>query len=145
MLMKLFQAVQQGMLSADEAASKLRWQPVEAIGSFAEVDHHRELRQGMPEFVYAQGKTPEQTAEILAAIVNHSGRGLASRASEAHFEAVLRHLPTALFQPTARLITVGTAEQNDCGHAIVVAAGTSDAPVAEEAAGVLRFLGNRTS
>src|SRR5262249_9063980 len=138
MLLRLFQDVQQGVLSPDDALSQLRWQPIEAIGNFAEVDHHRELRQGMPEFVYAQGKTPEQTAEILSSLVEHNGRGLASRASVAHFQAVLKCLPEAVYQHTAGLITVGSVVQNDCGHAVVVAAGTSDAPVAEEAAGVLR-------
>src|SRR5437762_14366487 len=87
-LLQLFRAVQGGSLSPDDALSQLRWQPLEAIGGFAEVDHHRALRQGMPEFVYAQSKTPQQTADIMAAIVRQTGQALASRASEQHYEAV---------------------------------------------------------
>src|SRR5262249_15436566 len=116
---------------------------VETVGDFAQVDHHRGLRQGMPEFVLAQSKTPEQTAAIMAALVAKNGVALASRATELHFEAVKVVVPEAVYHPVARLITVGTLPAVGDYHALVVAAGTSDMPVAEEALQTLRFLGDQ--
>src|SRR5512142_647227 len=104
-LRSLLEAVRTGGLSPADALQRLRWQPVESIGDFAQLDHHRALRQGMPEFVYAAGKSPEQVAAILAAIVDRAGAALASRVSEAHYEAVRARLPRAVYHPVARLIT----------------------------------------
>jgi len=139
----LLRQVQTGQLSPDEALDQLRWQPVEAVGDFARVDHHRALRQGMPEFVYAESKSPEQTAAIVGAMVERTGMALASRASAAHYDAIKTAYPQAVYQAMARLVTIGGMPEQDHGTALVVAAGTSDLPVAEEAVGVLRFLGNR--
>jgi pyridinium-3,5-biscarboxylic acid mononucleotide synthase len=144
MLRELLDLVQAGQLSPDEALDRLRWQPVEEVGDFARIDHHRALRQGMPEFVYAEGKSPEQTAEILAAMVERHGMALASRVAATQFPAIQARLPHAIYDPVARLVTVGCMPEADSGQALVIAAGTSDLPVAEEAAGVLRFLGNPT-
>lgn len=141
-LLQLLREVQAGQVSTEEALEQLRWQPVQAVGEFAQVDHHRPMRQGMPEFVYAESKTPNQTAQILAAMVEKNGMGLASRAPESHYDAVRSRLPQAVYHPVARLISVGSLSLLDAGHTLVVAAGTSDLPVAEEAAGVLRFLGH---
>ena len=140
----LLRQVQAGQLSPDEALSRLRWQPVEEVADFARVDHHRALRQGMPEFVYAEGKSPGQTAEIMAAMVERNGIALASRVREDQVPAIQDRLPQAIYHPVARLVTVGGMPETETGRALVVAAGTSDLPVAEEAAGVLRFLGNPT-
>src|SRR5262245_42939284 len=106
--MQLLRNVQDGQLTPDAAVDLLRWQPIETVGDFAQVDHHRGLRQGMPEFVLAQSKTPEQTAAIMAALVAKNGVALASRATELHFEAVKVVVPEAVYHPVARLITVGT-------------------------------------
>src|SRR5258708_16108725 len=135
--------VQSGHLSPDEAVSQLRWQPVQQIDSFAQVDHHRTLRQGMPEFIYTEGKLPEQAAEILAAMVARTGHALASRATQTHYEAIKLKVRDAAYNVIARLVTVGTMPELDVGRVLVVAAGTSDLSVAEEAIGVLRFLGHR--
>jgi pyridinium-3,5-biscarboxylic acid mononucleotide synthase len=143
-LLQLLHDVHTGRRSPDEAVRELRWQPIEAVGGFAQLDHHRPLRQGMPEFVYAESKSPEQTADIVAAMVDRAGVALASRATEKHFEAVYRKVPEAIYHPTARLITVGKMPTHEVGRVGVVAAGTSDLPVAEEAAGVLCFLGDAT-
>ncbi|HEV2836359.1 MAG TPA: 1-(5-phosphoribosyl)-5-amino-4-imidazole-carboxylate carboxylase, partial [Pyrinomonadaceae bacterium] len=83
LLKQLLVDVESGDVSVDEALDKLRWQPTEAISDFARLDHHRGLRQGMPEFVYAEGKTPEQVATIVASMVERTGKALASRISEA--------------------------------------------------------------
>jgi len=135
--------VQSGQLSPDEALSQLRWQPVQQIDSFAQIDHHRTLRQGMPEFIYTEGKLPEQAADILAAMVARTGSALASRATQAHYQAIKVKVPVAEYDPIARLVTVGAMPELNVGRVLVVAAGTSDLPVAQEAVGVLRFLGHR--
>lgn len=140
---RILYEVQAGRLAPDDAAEQLRWQPVQSIGDFAQVDHHRSLRQGMPEFIYSESKLPEQAAEILAAMVAKSGVALASRASEAHYNAMKARVPDACYNPIARLVTVGSMPGLKGSRVLVVAAGTSDLPVAEEALGVLRFLGHR--
>lgn len=114
----------------------------EQIGIFARLDHERTARQGLPEFVYATNKTPEQVASIMGRLVERQGYALASRATEEKAVAVRRALPDAEYDPTSRLITVGAMPKEAEGAAVVVTAGTSDLPVAEEAAGVLAFLGD---
>jgi NCAIR mutase (PurE)-related protein len=130
-----------GRLSPEEALERLRWQPVEPISDFARLDHHRGLRQSMPEFVYGEGKSPQQVAKIMLAMVERTGRALASRVNEAHFGSVQSVLPQAVHNPVARIITVNSFPKTEIGQALVIAAGTSDVPVAEEAGEVLRFLG----
>ena len=95
-----------GELSPEEALEKLRWQPVEPISDFARLDHHRGLRQSMPEFVFGESKSPEQLAKIMSAMVERTGRALASRTTDAHFEAVRCVLPQAVHHPVARIISV---------------------------------------
>jgi pyridinium-3,5-biscarboxylic acid mononucleotide synthase len=143
-LRQLLQDIEKGNVSADQALEKLRWQPVESISDFIRLDHHRTLRQGIPEFVYGEGKSPDQVASIMKSMVERTGRALTSRVTAAHFEAVRAVLPEAFHHQTARLITVNSFPKVEVGQALVVAAGTSDVPVAEEAAEVLRFLGNHT-
>lgn len=143
-LLQLLQDVQSERLSVEAALEQLRWQPVQSLGSFAQVDHHRSLRQGMPEFVYAESKTPQQTATIVRSMVEQTGVALVSRASDAHFESIQADMPQAVYHAQARLITVGQLPAHASGTALVAAAGTSDLPIAEEAAGVLRFLGDTT-
>src|SRR5918996_834236 len=99
----LLAEVASGTLSPDEALEKLRWQPVEPIGDFARLDHHRGLRQSMPEFIYGEGKSPQQLAKIMGAMVERTGRALATRVTPAHFEAVRGVLPEALYNATARI------------------------------------------
>jgi NCAIR mutase (PurE)-related protein len=144
MVSRLLTDVASGKLSPDEALEKLRWQPVEPIGDFARLDHHRALRQSMPEFVYGESKSPEQVAEIMRAMVERTGRALATRVAPAHFEAVRVVLPLAVHHANARIVAVNSFPKVEVGRALVIAAGTSDMPVAEEAAEVLRFLGNST-
>ncbi|NPV65754.1 MAG: nickel pincer cofactor biosynthesis protein LarB [Anaerolineae bacterium] len=115
----------------------------EEVQGFARLDHDRAARQGLPEFVYAGHKTPEQVAAIMASMVARQGCALASRVAQAHADAVRTALPEAHFNATAGLITVGQMPRQAAGLARVVAAGTSDLPVAEEAVGVLEFLGDR--
>jgi len=133
-LNELLSQVAAGDLSPEQALEKLRWQPVESISDFARLDHHRGLRQSMPEFVYGEGKSPEQVAAIMTAMVERTGRALATRVTEAHFEAARAVLPDAIHNPLARTLTVNHFPKTKIGNALVIAAGTSDVPVAEEAA-----------
>ncbi|WP_319469908.1 nickel pincer cofactor biosynthesis protein LarB [uncultured Pseudodesulfovibrio sp.] len=108
----------------------------------AKVDHCREYRTGGPEVVYCEGKTPEQVAVIMSEIVKCSGRALGTRATQAHFNALPAECG-AEYDPVSRLIIVDGPERPAIGKIAVVSAGTSDLPVAEEAAKTAEFLGSR--
>ena len=108
----------------------------------AKLDHHREVRCGGPEVVYCEGKTPQQVLEIFEELMKCKGRVLGTRASREHYEM----LPASLgitYDPVSRLI-IGEESNNELvGKIMVVSAGTSDLPVAEEAAKTAEFLGSR--
>ena len=120
----------------------LRAQPYEDLG-FARVDHHRSLRQGFPEVILGLGKTPSQIAAIAAEIVARGSTLLVTRATEAAYEAVRAKVPGANYHADACLITLRQQDVSP-GHGtiIVAAAGTSDLPVAEEAARTAELMGN---
>ena len=119
----------------------LREQPYEDLG-FAKVDHHRALRQGFPEVVLGLGKTPEQVAAIAAQIVGRNHPLLVTRAEEAAWIAVKEKIPQAEHHPLARCITVKGESPPGKGTIVLCSAGTSDQPVAEEAAVTAEILGN---
>ncbi len=133
-LEQLMRQVQEGEVSAEEAVAQLRELPYEDLG-FAKVDHHRALRRGFPETVFAEGKTPEQVTEILQALSARSPLVIASRAAPEMFEHVGEQIPAAEYHELARIISVGEMPEPDPGQrpVAVVTAGTSDIPVAEEA------------
>ena len=139
-LLALLQDLKAGRSTADEIADKLASLPFEDLG-FAKVDHHRPLRSGMPEVVFAEGKTPEQTAAILARIQASGTPAMATRASQEAFAATRTIVPKAQYHPTARIITCGNPAPSTGGRVAVVCAGTSDLPVADEAATTADFLG----
>jgi hypothetical protein len=124
----------------------LRHLPFEDLG-FARIDHHRALRQGQPEVVYCEGKTPEQVVAICQRLAATTGSFLGTRCAEAHAAAVRRAFPRAVWTPVARtvhLLPEGRAEPAaDAGTILVISAGTSDLPVAEEAAVVADVFGHR--
>ncbi len=135
-----------GAISADEAevrmAETLRDFPFEDLG-YARVDHHRALRQGFPEVVFGLGKTPEQVAGIAQRIVAQEHTLLVTRASDAAFAAVSAHVPNAEWHALPRCIVWrGTTPPSGHGTILVAAAGTSDLPVAEEAALTAELMGN---
>ena len=144
-IVKLLQDYKQGTLSEEEAAAKIAEVPFEEM-QFAEIDHHRELRQGMPEVIYAAGKTPEQVRDIFASLYSHSdGNLLATRAGRAHYDKVLEKVPEAEYDETARLIYLDRDRslQRDENHQILIlTAGTRDVPVAEEARLTAYLFGN---
>jgi hypothetical protein len=144
---KLLNEVRDGRTAVNDALDRLRDLPFEDIG-FAKVDHHRALRTGMPEVIFSSGKTPAQVGEIFARMARHGGNVLATRASEDMFRAV-RSLepedrqPRAQYHETARCITLAQSPAlAGKGTIAVVCAGTSDLPVAEEAAVTARLMGN---
>jgi pyridinium-3,5-biscarboxylic acid mononucleotide synthase len=146
-LRDLLDQVQQGRLSADDAERQmlryLRELPFEDLG-FARVDHHRALRQGFPEVIFGTGKTPAQIAAIAERIVARGHSLLVTRTDEVALRAVQEVVPGAAFHPQARAITL---QQNDIepgrGTILIAAAGTSDLPVAEEAAVSAELMGNQ--
>ena len=134
--------VREGRMGVDEALERLRGLPFEDLG-FAKIDHHRALRTGMPEVIFAESKTPAQVALIFARMAEAGGNVLATRASEQVYDAVRSVQPRAEFHATARCITLAQAPTAPGkGNIAAVCAGTSDLPVAEEAAVTARLMGN---
>jgi len=131
-----------GVLSDDDALGRLRNLPFEDLG-FANIDHHRTLRQGFPEVVFGPGKTPEQAAAIVKAMAKNRHNILVTRASREQYAKVLEAVPEAEFHETARAIVVRRDETvRGKGIVMVISAGTSDSPVAEEAVITLKLMGN---
>lgn len=144
-ILELLQRVQAGQSTPAEALQHLAKLPYEDAG-FARIDHHRALRLGLPEVIYAAGKSPAQVAEIFARMAAEGGSVLATRADSAAYDAVQERVPAALFHETARIIGFGRDEKNrKTGPVAVVCAGTSDLPVAEEAAVTAEYLGCEVS
>lgn len=140
---QLLADVRDDRLSPEAAADRLRTLPFEDIG-FAKVDHHRRLRLGLPEVIYAAGKTAAETAEIFARMVAHGGNVLATRATADHAAAVQERMPSAEFNQRARTISlVQDSTEHGKGELAVLCAGTSDLAVAEEAVVTARVMGNR--
>ena len=138
----LLKEVSQGSTSVPDAMERLNGLPFEDLG-FAKLDHHRALRTGMPEVIFAGVKTPQQVAAIFARMTNAGGNVLATRASRESFDAVLAVEPRAVYHETARAITLSQAQPiAGKGTVAVVCAGTSDLPIAEEAAVTARLMGN---
>jgi hypothetical protein len=138
----LLNEVREGRTGVAEAMERMRRLPFEDLG-FAKPDHHRSLRTGMPEVIFAESKTPAQVAAIFAHMARAGGNVLATRASREVHEAVRGAEPRAEFHELARAITLEQIEPAaGKGTVGVVCAGTSDLPVAEEAAVTARLMGN---
>ncbi len=139
----LLTRVADGRTSVEAASRALRGMPVEELG-FASLDHHRALRKGFPEVVFCQGKTPAQVAEIVARLADRSPVVLGTRASADHFKAARRKAKDLQYDEIGRTIWIDRDPNRPRLPGIVlVAAGTSDLPVAEEAARTLDLLGHR--
>lgn len=141
-LRKLLEEVRDRGLSPDEALSRLRHLPFEDLG-FAKIDHHRPLRVGMPEVIYCAGKAPEQIAEIFARMAERGANVLGTRADAAKYDAVKARVPEARFHALSGCIALQrNHDKRGQGLIAVVCAGTSDLPVAEEAAVTADLMGN---
>ena len=142
---KLLEQVREGRIKVSEAADRLSNLPYEDL-SFARVDHHRDLRLGFPEVILGQGKTAEQITLIAERILTNSSNLLISRTTDGVFAAVRQLAPDAEFHSDARMISV-VRDRTELGDGViaVISAGTSDIPVAEEAAITATAMGNRVS
>jgi NCAIR mutase (PurE)-related protein len=157
-LRKIFDQVRSKRLTPDEAIERLRHLPFEDLG-YAKLDHHRALRQGIPEVIFAQGKTPQQVAGIFSRLATHNRNVLATRATEAQYAAVVAEfaVPPSASSKNARFKKSALPEYRPLSRAIVlhrdrkrygkgvitvVSAGTSDIPVAEEAVVTAELMGN---
>jgi NCAIR mutase (PurE)-related protein len=144
-LMRLLHDVGQGRVTPQEALERLRTLPFEDMG-YALLDLHRELRSGMPEVVYCEGKTNEQAVAILKRLWQHHERVMGTRASAEMAAAIQAEIPDARYDPISRIVTLARGEQPqrvDERTILIAAAGTADLPVAEEAAQTAAFLGSR--
>lgn len=150
-LLKMLELVQAGGLSPEKALDRLKHLPFEDLG-FAKVDHHRVLRQGFAEVVFAKGKTPQQVSQIVRAMLQKKDSQhniLVTRADAKAFAAVRRAngktARAAKFHERSGVITIErNREIVGKGTIVVVSAGTSDIPVAEEALLTAKMMGNRT-
>jgi NCAIR mutase (PurE)-related protein len=140
---RLLEQVRDGKISSDEAMKRLSDLPFKDLGH-TKVDNHRELRTGYPEVVFCEGKTSEQVRNIMEYMFTQNVNILGTRADKGIYEAVKEALPTAEYNELGRTITIRQAEIRPTKTAIaVLTAGTSDMPVAEEAAVTAELFGNR--
>ncbi len=140
---KLLKEVKTGDKSVEEALEVLKNFPYTDLG-FARIDHHREMRTGYPEIIYCAGKTVEQVAAIFGVMYQRENNVIGTRADRKMFDAVKKVIPDAVFHPEARIISVQKKKPSPPDTKIaVITAGTSDMPVAEEAAVTAELLGNK--
>jgi NCAIR mutase (PurE)-related protein len=142
-LKNLLDSVREGKTGVDLAMEQLRLLPFQDLGC-AQVDHHRELRQGMPEVIFGEGKTVEQIAAITSAMSDKGSNVLVTRLDKEKAAQILSLFPASSYHPEARCLTLEQQPvvQRGRGTILVISAGTSDFPVASEALVTARFMGN---
>ena len=140
---KLLKEVKEGTKNIEDALEVLKTFPYTDLG-FARIDHHREQRTGVPEIVYCAGKTAEQVRDIFRVMIEKENNVIGTRANNEMYEAVRDVSPDAVFFTEARIISVQKKKPSTPETSIaVITAGTSDIPVAEEAAVTAELLGNK--
>jgi pyridinium-3,5-biscarboxylic acid mononucleotide synthase len=140
---ELLTSMREGSTSIEDALTALRRLPIEDLG-FARLDTHRELRQGLPEAVYAEGKRPEQVVSIATRMLTAtSSPVLVTRTTPETADALAAEFPDAVINDTARMAVLRREDKQDLGLVSIVTAGTSDLAVAEEAAVTAAALGAR--
>ena len=143
-LRKLLEQVQQQALSVSDAIDQLKDLPYKDLGH-TKIDNHRELRTGYPEVIFCEGKTPGQVYDIMTYMAQKKVNILGTRASMEQYEAVRTEIPNAVYHEEARAITIKNVDMPVTDTSIaILTAGTSDIPVAEEAAVTAEIFGNRT-
>lgn len=139
---RLLENVKNGNVEVEEALDKLKVLPYEDIG-YAKVDHHRNIRNGYPEVIFSEGKTVEQIKGILQKLMERNNNIMATRANKEVYEGIREVAPDAVYYEAARIVAVNRLEVKKTSKYIaVVTAGTSDIPVAEEAAITAGIMGN---
>jgi NCAIR mutase (PurE)-related protein len=147
-LRALLEAVKSGTLSSEEAIEQLRKVPYEELG-FAKLDHHRHLRRGFPEVIFAQSKTPEQVAILMQRMVAYGSVAMATRVSPEMAEQVQAQVPGAEYRQEARILVAFPEGETwpdvsaRASYIAVCTGGTTDIPVAEEAAVTAELTGHR--
>jgi len=142
---KILKAVKAGRLGVEKALDRLRHLPYENL-DFARIDHHRHLRQGMPEVIYCEGKSVEQVVRIAESILDKNGDIIATRADHDIFDALSAIDGRAEYNEYGRVITILHKKKNvTTGTVLIVSGGTSDMRVAEEAHAILDAFGSRVN
>ena len=140
---ELFRQVQTGTLTIEEAMEDVRLRPEMLVGNYADIDLHRAVRQGIPEVIYGEGKTAEQIIGIASAMKERGVANImATRLSREKADRIMEAIEMD-YDPVSRIGVVNRSETEKAGKIVVVAAGTSDLPVAEEAAVTAELYGNR--
>lgn len=143
-LMELLKRVQSGQTDLDAAMIQLKKLPFENLG-YARIDHHRCVRTGVSEVIFCEGKTVEQTQGIVQRLACDHDNILATRASREVYEGIREVMDNCEYHPTARIVVINPRKVDRVGNVAVVTAGTSDIPVAEEAAVTAETLGSRVN
>lgn len=144
LLRKLLEEVKTGRVSPDGAFHRLKKLPFDDLG-YAKIDYHRCIRQGVPEVIYCEGKSLEQIRGIAERIGQEHSNVLASRASGEVYEVIRKVTPNCRYHELARMVVINPKEVEKVGNVAVVSAGTSDIPIAEEAAVTAETLGSQVN
>lgn len=143
-LRTLLEELKQGNSTVDQVIDRLKMLPYESLNGFANLDNHRLLRAGFPEVIFAQGKTPDQVAEIFIRLQDHSRQVLATRVNAEMYAQIQDRLPGVSYHLSARVLYIDQdSERVKRPGILVLTAGTSDIPVAEEAAITAELMGNQ--
>jgi len=142
-LKEFIEKVKNGTIGIDEAVARLRDLPYEDIG-FAKIDHHRALRKGFPEVIYAAGKKEEEIVKIIGRMLEKEENILVTKLTDDKARIIKKSFSQGEYFPNSKVFTleVRQEEKRGKGTILVITAGTSDIPVAEEAAITARFMGN---
>lgn len=141
-LHEVLKKVQQNEMKIEDAENYLKDMPYEELG-FAKLDHHRSLRSGFGEVIYCAGKSTEQLVSIYSHFAKREGNVLGTRASLEQYEAVKKELPDIRYDDISRVLLLQRKQPQQIGCVAVCTGGTSDIPVAEEAARTAEFFGSR--
>lgn len=136
----MLDSVRDGSVAVDDALALLRDLPYESLG-FAEIDHHRALRRGFPEVIYGAGKTPEQVAAIAEKLAAHNGSLLVTRVDVDAYQAIKERVPGVVYKAAARTVILEQEGRTKLPGVVICSGGTSDQPVAEEAAVTAELMG----
>lgn len=143
-LRTLLEALKQGKSTVEQVIDKLKILPYESLNGFANLDHHRLLRTSLPEVIYAQGKTPDQVVDIFLRLQSHSRQVLATRVNAEMYTQIKERLPGVIYHSPARILYIDLdLERIKRPGILILTAGTSDIPVAEEAAITAELMGNQ--
>jgi hypothetical protein len=141
-LCRLLEGHKKDEISTADVLARLTSLPCEDLG-YARIDHHRGIRNGYPEVIYGEGKTPEQAAEIFGRLAEHNPNVICTRAPAETAEAIRKTAPEAVYHALCRVVALRRERSEGVGLVVVASGGTADMPVAEEAAVVLESFGSK--